>query len=46
VYKHEPTEQEKQEFVDLCCDEKNVLLNVLDKNKEYKVKCYELDVIE
>ena len=46
VYKHEPTEQEKQEFVDLCCDEKNIFLNVLNKNKEYKVKCYELDVIE
>lgn len=46
VYKHEPTEQEKQEFVDLCCDEKNIFLNVLNKNKEYKVKYYELDVIE
>ena len=46
VYKHEPTDEEKQEFVGLCCDEKDCLLNVLDRNKEYKVSTYELDIVE
>ena len=46
VYRHKPTDAEKQEFFELCCDEKDVLLNVLDRNKEYKISTYELDVVE
>ena len=48
VYKHEPTDEEKNEFVKKCSQviDGNSVAPTLDTNKEYNVLVGELEVVE
>lgn len=47
VYKHEPTDDEKSEFVKKCCQVTDGnIAHALDTNKEYNVLVAELEVVE
>ena len=48
VYKHEPTEEEKNEFVKKCSQmtDGSSVAPTLDTNKEYNVLVGELEVVE
>lgn len=44
VYKHVPTQEEKDEFVKACADSK--YFDYLDIEHEYEVKVLELELVE